>query len=295
MKGKCPLCKSDKIKPFLKRKERDLVKCGACDLVFVSPFPSPKQVRKIYTEAEFFQRVPYDSTKAGYGNYLQEEALIRERFRKKIALIKKHQTNGKLLDVGCATGFFLSEARKAGYEVYGVDLMKFAVDHCRKSGLKNVYQGTLEETKFPNGFFDVVVAMEILEHLANPKRFLKKVAQLIKPSGLLVVSVPNRKSLIARLMGRLWFGYYQYQHLLMFEPKTITSLLSQSGFVVVKIEGGGVYWGLMDLVLERIKFYYSPRVGRIVEMFKKTLSLLGIRKIPLPTGGILLFLVPKQR
>lgn len=294
MKDKCPLCQSKNIKPFLKRKEKDLMICLECNLVFVHPFPSKKEVEKIYTQEEFIKRASNDPTKAGFSIYLKEETLIRKRFKRRVALIKKFKKKGKLLDIGCSTGFFLSEAQKAGYDVYGIDIMDFAVDFCRKRGLKNVFKGTLEKVKLPREKFDIIVAMEILEHLWDPKVFLKKVSQLLNQEGILLVSVPNRKSLGARLMGKFWVGYHNYQHLFIFEPETMKRLFSQYGFKVVKAEYEEVYWGFLDVIVERAGHYYSYKTVKIVRVLTKILGLLGISKIPVPAGGLLLLMTAEK-
>lgn len=267
--------------------------------MLVSPFPTKKQVKKVYSEKSFEEFNPKDKTKAGYANYFSREFLMRERFRKRIVLIKEYKKEGKLLDVGCATGFFLSEAEKAGFEVYGIDITKYAVDYCRKQGLKNVFRGTLESVRLSKGKFDVIVALEVLEHLQDPKEFLVKAFQLLAKGGILLVCVPNRKSLIARLMGRFWFGYHNFQHLFVFEPKTISRLVSECGFEIVKIknsgyDGGLIDWGLVDAVAERVDFYYSSKMAKIVQMFGRGFSFLGINRVPVLTGGMLTFLIAKK-
>ena len=107
--------------------------------------------------------------------YVEQEEGRRASARYILKYLNKNKAGkGRLLDIGCAAGFFLDEARKAGWDVYGVDLCEWGVEHARKKlGLQNVRQGLLSQANFPAGFFDAVVMTDVIEHLIDPKSTLE--------------------------------------------------------------------------------------------------------------------------
>ena len=97
----------------------------------------------------------------------------------------------KILDVGCGAGTFLIVAKGLGWTVTGVEPTKAAVETARRFGL-DVYHGYVEEYEKDTDIrFDVVTCFEVLEHVADPIAILKSIKNLLKPGGVLVISVPN--------------------------------------------------------------------------------------------------------
>jgi len=164
--------------------------------------------------------------------YLEEEEGRRASARRILKYLNK--SKGTLLDIGCAAGFFLDEARKAGWDVYGVDLSEWAVKHAReKLGLKNVHQELLRQVKFPASFFDVVVMTDVIEHLIDPKSTLEEIRPLLKPNGIICCTTPDIDSLMSRLQGSRWW-YIKPSHLYYFNKLTLSELFNSAGFTVVK-------------------------------------------------------------
>jgi len=109
-------------------------------------------------------------------------------------------TTGKVLDIGCFNGFVLDILKEKGYDTYGVDASKTAVDFCNQKGHKAL-EGDLEnEIPFENDYFDSVIGMEIIEHLADTDTFIREIKRVLKPNGVLVFSTPNFFSLSRRIM-----------------------------------------------------------------------------------------------
>lgn len=104
-----------------------------------------------------------------------------------------------VLDIACGNGYGTIMLLKSGAsEVYGVDLEKNIIAALREkySSIKNLFfnEGSAYEIPFPNDFFDTVVSIETLEHLQNPKIFLKEVNRVLKPNGLVILSTPLNES-----------------------------------------------------------------------------------------------------
>jgi len=123
---------------------------------------------------------------------------IADKVRMKI-VIKLVGQGKKVLDVGCYNGT-VSSLLAQGNEVHGVDLSQKAVDLARQKGIKACLADAEDKLPFPNAFFDVVFAGEVIEHTFDTEWFLQEIGRVMKPSGSLVLTTPNLASLGRRIM-----------------------------------------------------------------------------------------------
>lgn len=218
---RCVLCGATRFSPVY----RQVGKCTTCGLVQVVPMHSKKEIGKLYHEdLEHFEP------------YIAQAAVHREYFRKKIQEIA-HVISGqagndrKLLDIGCAMGILLEEAKKAGFRVQGIDISKDAVMYCRKKKL-DVLEGTLVSVgkKLNKNSFDVVTAFEIIEHERDPLGMMKRVHTLLKKRGIAVLTTPNHSSIWRKVMGKWWVGYHHPEHVTFWDPASLRELFERAGF-----------------------------------------------------------------
>jgi len=193
-----------------------LIRCLRCDLVSANPTLKIEQINSLYS-------------------LLQDELYISEekgrRITAKIILkkISKYKGGKRLLEVGCAAGFLLDEAKSLGWEVYGVDPSRWLVDFAEKKfGLKLVC-GRLKDAAFAPNYFDVIILADVLEHFVDPKEELERIRSILKPGGILYISTPDINSFISRALKAKWWGI-QKGHLYYFSKKTLNNLLDVCGF-----------------------------------------------------------------
>lgn len=118
-----------------------------------------------------------------YEDYAFEK--LRRNFLGKVRFVKKFCDSGRLLDVGCALGFFVKVAEDEGFDAYGIDFSEYAVGEARKMVGDKVVCGDVEKgLPFKTNFFDVVTAWDLLEHLKSPDLFLKRCSRVLKDDGL---------------------------------------------------------------------------------------------------------------
>jgi len=152
--------------------------------------------------------------------------------------------NKKILDLGCATGYFAKELREKNCITYGVEINKAAALIARKS-CKKVYTGDIEnlsKIKIPYKFFDYILLLDILEHLKNPQTVLKEVVNLLKKDGEVIIAIPNFAHISVRfalLFGNLDYseaGILDKNHLRFFTKKSFLGLLKNADLKVKSLD-----------------------------------------------------------
>jgi len=139
--------------------------------------------------------------------------------------------NGKLLDIGAATGFFMNLAKKRGFQVKGVELSDFAAKIARDKDL-DVVTGDLLSGNFLGESFDVITMFDVLEHVPDPKKLISEASRILKKGGLLLINTPDAQSLWARILGSKWQLIMPPEHIYYFSPKNLGKHLSNNGFSV---------------------------------------------------------------
>jgi len=213
-----------------------LERCESCDLVFVNPRPSQDSLSRLYREksperqAEFYAQTVSPAQIAEYDRILAE-------------LIALLPGCGRLLDVGCAGGYFMQRATHAGFEAHGIDLAPWVEALAIRRGVANVRTGLLRDVRFPDSSFDVVHASQVLEHIPQPVEELAEIRRILRPGGLLYINVPNYQCL-SIVLGRDDFELNTPpEHVAYFTPRTLARLVSSAGFGVVRTASyGGLKW-----------------------------------------------------
>ena len=218
----CPLCEKqvDELRYLLEHGSYKLYACPDCDMQFWSP---RELVRSFYEDGDQYTR-----SHIGAGKL---EAYHRSFF--------KHFPfrSGRLLDIGCGDGAFLTKAQEMGFEVHGIDLDRKSVAMARtKRGLENVHGLTLDEfiefAREKKLIFKAVTFFEVLEHQDSPRDFLAKVSSLLEPGGFVAGSVPNRERMI---IHREDFDYPP-NHFTWWSAGTLGRLFSLMGFRSIRVK-----------------------------------------------------------
>jgi SAM-dependent methyltransferase len=169
----------------------------------------------------------------GYADYAGSEPLLRKEFRRVLSHLRRHGARGgRLLEIGCAYGFFLMEAQR-DFLCTGVDISEAAVSVCQARGL-DVRRESLESAFVRDrGPYDLVATLELFAHLPAPHETLDQVRDLLKDGGMILITTGDFGSPFARLMGRSWRLMTPPQHLSFFTRAAMESLLDRCGFDIV--------------------------------------------------------------
>jgi 2-polyprenyl-3-methyl-5-hydroxy-6-metoxy-1,4-benzoquinol methylase len=164
----------------------------------------------------------------GYSDYLGAEPVLRREFARSVDFVRRFTRSGRLLDLGCAYGFFLKQAR-CHFEVFGIELAEHAAASCRDAGL-NVLSGEADGTNMEQiGEVDVITMFDVIEHLPQPGKVLALCYRYLKPGGIIVITTGDFASIVARWTGAKWRLMTPPQHLWYFTKESLLRISRQFG------------------------------------------------------------------
>jgi 2-polyprenyl-3-methyl-5-hydroxy-6-metoxy-1,4-benzoquinol methylase len=229
--GQCLVCQGV-LQPSL---IPQLLCCRSCGFITADAVPSNEDLQKLYSKQYF--------TGDEYRDYVAERRTIEKQFRLKMRRLLGYVANPRekrLLEIGCAYGFFLSVAREYFGTIEGVDISGEAVRHAT-----DVLHLPAQPADFldydTSGDYDVVCLWDTIEHLVNPHLYLEKVSRHLKQGGIVAITTGDISSLMARVRGRKWRQIHPPTHLHYFSRRTLTQLLLQYGLKVRYCGYDGMY------------------------------------------------------
>jgi CMP-N-acetylneuraminic acid synthetase/SAM-dependent methyltransferase len=219
----CPTCDSAEAALELEKDHMRIVRCTACDLVYVNPTFDAAHYQSVYRSAEY-QDIVKD---LGISSH---EYRVQRFGRERVDIMARHVRAGRprLLDVGCSTGFVVEAARERGWDAVGLDLNPSAVDYGRSRGL-DLRCVALEDAGFAPASVDAVCLFDVLEHLIDPGRTLRACVRLLRRGGIVFLYLPNYDSASRLLMGKDAHFIWPTHHLNYYTPATIRDLLRREG------------------------------------------------------------------
>ncbi len=208
-----------------------IARCRLCTNRYVVNPPAPEALASLYGE-EFF---------AGYHgrDYTESTAERRSEIERRLRTVQRlcgPGANRRLLDVGCAHGFFVAAARDAGWAAEGIDVSEHAIRFAREQlGLLSVHQGDLRQRTDWRGSFSTVTLWATVEHLSDPVAVLRTIRDLLVPGGYLILDT----GLVGDFVDHLGEGLSPWyasppEHLFFFTRKGLGTALRGAGLSSVK-------------------------------------------------------------
>lgn len=199
----------------------------------------------------------------GYAGYHQQERPLRKNFRRYLRMILPHlrARQTAMLDVGCAYGFLLDEARKMGFSVEGLDLSGDAV---RWMGAHLGIKGTVGYlSDAPPGPFDLITVSEVIEHISDPVAFAADLYSRLSDGGIAVVVTGACDTTCARVLGKRWWYLNPPDHRAIFSRVALRRLVSGTGLEIIDQRLFSYHWvGLNNGLLKLARVLGSERLGR---------------------------------
>ena len=235
---KCPVCNNG-IDTVLFRSENrhgralqephtefNVHQCHACGLVGLPEVETDESYYKIYYPQGY--HVPTQNGLLGRAWGRVSSFLVQNKINRLKRYVK---TPCKLLDVGCGDGGFLKHLDKSMFDAYGLEPVEEAVERAKHAGL-NVFKGNiLQDTLAPESY-DVVTLWHVFEHIKEPQEALNRINAMLRPGGVLAMSMPNVNSLAFRKGGKYWFHLDSPRHLWLYNETNINHLLALTNFQI---------------------------------------------------------------
>ncbi|MBD3278737.1 MAG: methyltransferase domain-containing protein [Candidatus Aegiribacteria sp.] len=281
-KTDCILCGSDSRRLLSVQDSWPVVRCRECGLVYLSERPSECSLEQLYG-SDYYEDEGED---AGYRGYVETfrkyRSVFNDIFEKRHRDLSRHAEGNRLLEVGCAHGFLLDYLESRGWEVTGVEVSPLSSGYARSKLDLEVITGNVEEAELEEGSFDVVLLLDVLEHLHRPFDTLGRIGELLKPQGVLVVQCPwelyHWEEVAEALLKGKRPGTIRPDsipaHLYFFQPETLEAVLRKGGFRIIARQSGN--YG-------RIRRMVDPpdvnRGGMINRFFRRLYYRWGLQKL----------------
>lgn len=220
-----------------------ILRCRSCRFGFRQMRSSPEQLRELYRQMD---PTVYES-----------ELLGRKRTAKShMQIVQRYLHPGRLLDVGCASGLFLLQARQAGWDITGIEPNEVLCEDARNNFNGAEVQCTTLEMARLQSDFDAITAWDVLEHVPDPQLFLQLCRSLLRTSGYLFLNVPDLDSRQARILGPRW-PLLLPEHLNYFNRESLTLCAERAGLLPIQF-GRRLAWFSLKYVAYRVSQHSIP-------------------------------------
>lgn len=256
--SQCPACEATSRRVLFSVREHEyetttmafpLVECLECGAWYLDPRPDEAALGVIYPPNYYIyvleDRSKGDIATARKGAF---SSLAGWLFKKRIKPIERHlpiTAATTWFDVGCGNGSVLESMREAyGAKGTGIDLSATAVEFCRRRGFEARVGRFEDYVPAPGEAYDLVHSSHVIEHLASPLDYMRKVRDLLRPGGISVFITPNTGTWEARRLGRHWGGLHAPRHWTLLNPRSARLLVERAGLEHLEtcFSTNGTFW-----------------------------------------------------
>jgi 2-polyprenyl-3-methyl-5-hydroxy-6-metoxy-1,4-benzoquinol methylase len=280
----CPVCKGSVLRPFAMNpwSPRCLhfaqVRCHGCGLVAAQPQATEEEMDAYYSAIYYEQHT--DEAEAHWRVNVRDYPLYELPLMERLWSAYPPPRGGTVAEIGCGHGSMVTVLKERGYQARGCDVSRSAVAFCRAKGL-DVIEGKSFEDPALQGTFDVVTALQVIEHVPDPRAFVRSLVALAKPGGVIALATEGIwTSQYAFNRATAWAtgGIAPYRsstlHTFVFQERHLEQLLNEEGCDGVKATtfqrgapGGNLHWRLykqMFHTIDRLTGHgeYLMAVGR---------------------------------
>jgi len=282
-KIKCHVCDSecrivftatDKRYDSTPDQEFKIFECPSCGTG--QTVPQPENIADYYIEEYYGERIETRNNQGILNRF-------SDRYESVLGINELIPTEkGRLLEIGCGPGHDLVDFSEQGWEVVGVEPNKSAVEMGRRKYDLTIHHGTLDEIadRLEKSSFDVVLLNHVFEHIPNPRETIRYINEVIAPTGLVIIEVPNFDSVLRRVLGEFWGDCDVPRHVYHYTPQSLEYLMNEQGFR--KIDSSyykgsllGAAW-TSNYIQENFRFY--SRAAYLFPFFIPIGLLLGLTK-----------------
>ena len=261
----CPLCDEKNSEKLMVLDSFHYFCCKGCSAIYNNPRLKKQFLEKMYIEGE-------------YESYVKNLTLPGDDIRKNVTEVRKvdqlnslFQNPGKVLDVGCGTGVFLSIAAENGWDCTGIELSGEGVTSAKEKGI-NLIESSFDEFNTIEQF-DCISFWGVLEHVVNPIDQIKKAISLLNKSGIIIFEVPSADSLLMQYVIKYGLIPHRYiesaRHLTFFSQKAIHSICKKNNLQLEYIESNGL--DIQTVLLHEFEDQIIDKIKNIQQLIDENL------------------------
>ncbi len=212
--------------------EINIIRCGSCNHFYASHIIKPEILNRYYSEINselYVNKCPEP-----------KDGLIKKHIHLIKEIEKRYVNGGNILDIGCGTGFLLSYFDKERWNCFGIEPSPYASNIAKSKGV-NIVSKFIEITAEVIEKFDVIVMLDLVEHVPDINDLINKAYKMLKKDGLLIIGTGNIGSFNAKIGKSKWNYFGSFEHISFFTTQSIKYLITRHKFKNLKIQKGSYH------------------------------------------------------
>ncbi|MCF6246331.1 MAG: class I SAM-dependent methyltransferase [Desulfobacula sp.] len=220
----CPVCNTNDYLTLFSKEGGFYVKCFKCSMIYINPVFTDEALNDYYENNHPVQAQIVESSDSFYDNL----------YNKGLDSIEIAGSKGTILDVGCSSGVFLDLAKNRNWQTSGIELNVQEFNMARQKGHK-VYNTLMENINFDSKF-DAITLWDVFEHIKGGEFYLNMMKNLLTPSGVIFLQIPNSDALAARILKEKCNMFDGLEHVNLYGVNTIRQLAERCRLKVQDIQ-----------------------------------------------------------
>lgn len=252
--------------------------CRQCRALYANPRATEECLRSVYGSKEFFAGGTPGEDNIDYYDFIGGEKYLRLTARDRISRIQKHCPRGKLLEVASAAGFFLIEARNAGFDVSGVEFSEPMAKYASERWQIPVVPQSIETHDLPQEAYDVIASWGVMTIIQDPIALFKKFHEALKPGGIWAFNTYYHDGWWVKLFGGRW-SHLGVQVSQVYARQQLLGLLKEHGFKLLSRRRDMPYTDVLkvtDQLGPMLGMRWLPRLVQKLHLHN------ALIKVPLP-------------
>lgn len=218
----CIFCHKDNAPVVIKENGYQGKKCLSCNLIYISPRPSPEEIGNLYG---------HDQAHIPASTHIAQEYPKKLHALHALGIIKKYLQSGDLLELGSGAGYFLTQAQSVGFNPHGIELNPVQAQFIRDTLQIPCLETPLNQDSFGSKTFDIIYHSDVLSHFYDPIQAMEAMHTKLKPGGYMIFETGNIADINPDYYAT--FNAMQYpDHLFFFGKASLTKLLDITGFTI---------------------------------------------------------------
>ncbi len=231
---RCVVCGHSKFNDY----HNILIECANCGHISAKEMPTNLELKKLYQEEYFFGMEYFD--------YKADKPALEKNFKKRIKRLNKRvlDDNFSIIEIGSAYGFFLNLVKDGVKNHIGFEVSEDGVNYSNKKLKLNTTTKDFMKYKFKKNSIDTVFLWDVMEHLTQPEKYVKKISEILKPGGRIVFTTGDIGKVLPRIRKDKWRMIHPPTHVHYFTAKSAKKMLSNYNLEVEDIYYKGIYRNL---------------------------------------------------